>query len=111
MSTARLGRDREHKVKRHLISHGWRPVMRAAGSKGSADLLMVHSTYGPALVQVGSVSKTLGPDDRARLVADATDCGALALLAVVVPRQPIRYWQVVNGVPRTWPEWTPERAA
>lgn len=107
MSTATQGRRREYYVRDHLITHGWRPVMRAAGSKGSADLLMVHAAHGPALIQVGSKSKELGPTDRARLLADATDCGALAILAVVVPRQPIRYWQVVSGVPKTWPEWTP----
>ena len=84
---------------------GWRLVMRAAASKGSADLLMVSGEHGPALVQVGSRTKTLGPADRLRLLTDAHDCGALALLAIVIPRAPIRYWRVTPGVPSTWDEW------
>ena len=107
MSTTRVGRDREYAVMRHLEQHGWRKVMRAAGSKGSADCLMVHAVHGPALIQVGGTHKTLGPAERARLIADADDCGALALLATPIPRHGITYWQITNGTPSTWPRWTP----
>lgn len=110
MSTATDGRRREHQVRDHLTTHGWRLLMRAAGSKGSADLAMVSAEHGLALVQVGSRSKRLDPADRARFLADADDAGALALLAVVVPRQPITYWQVTSGSARTWHRWTPEEA-
>ena len=107
MSTATTGRAREWKVRDHLTTHGWRIIMRAAGSKGSADLLMVHHIHGPALIQVGGTHKTLGPNERARLIADADDCGALALLATPIPRHGITYWQITNGTPRTWPRWHP----
>ena len=107
MSTARVGRDREYAVMRHLEQYGWRKVMRAAGSKGSADLLMVHAVHGPALIQVGGTHKTLGPAERARLIADADDCGALALLAIPIPRHGITYYQITLGTPRTWPRWNP----
>ena len=107
MSTATTGRAREWKVRDHLTQHGWRQVMRAAGSKGSADLLMCHAVHGAALIQVGTPNKRLGPADRARFLADATDCGALALLAVVVPRQGVTYFEVTNGLPATWHRWEP----
>lgn len=108
MSTATSGRAREHRVAKNLTAHGWRQVMRAAGSKGSADLLMCHAVHGAALIQVGAASKTLGPAARARFVADAEDCGALALLAVVLPGRGVSYFEVSLGLPATWHRWTPE---
>lgn len=101
------GRAREHRVRDHLIGHGWRIVMRAAGSRGAADLLMVHGTHGGALVQVGTANKRLGPADRARFTADATDLGCLPLVAQVIQGVGIRYWHANNGVPSTWTEWKP----
>lgn len=81
--------------------------MRAAASKGSADLMMCHAIHGGALVQVGTPHKKLGPADRARLVADATDSGCLALLAIVVPGVGIQFWHVTSGTPSTWVKWEP----
>jgi hypothetical protein len=49
----------------------------------------------------------LGPADRARLTHAAWLCSALPVLAIVVPRHPIRYWLVTNDKPSTWNEWTP----
>ena len=108
MSTASIGRATEYKVRDDLIAHGWHFIMRAAASKGSGDLLMAHEIHGAALVQVGRKSKRLGPLDRDRLCSDADLIGALPLLAVVIPRQPIRYWHVNIGQPRGWDSWTPE---
>lgn len=102
MSTASIGRSREYAVRDHLIDHGWRFIMRAAASRGSADLLMGHEIHGAALVQVGSQSKTLGPADRARFVDDAELIGALPLLAIVVPRAPLVFWHVTLSAPATW---------
>lgn len=107
MSNADKGRSYEYKVAKHLTDAGWLQVMRAAASKGPADLLMAHPIFGAALVQVGSKSKRLGPADRARLVGAATLCNALAILAVVVPYEPIRYWLVTPDTPSKWDEWTP----
>ena len=89
-----------------MASAGWEFGMRAAGSKGAADLLMAHEVHGAALVQVGRKSKTLGPGDRARLCRLADLCGALPLLAVHVPRKGITYWQVTRDVPSKWERWT-----
>jgi hypothetical protein len=105
MSHYRNGRDREYKVRDHLTDHGWHLVVRASSSKGAADLVMAHPDHGFALVQVGSRTKTLGPDARARLCDLADMGGALALLAVVVPRAPIAYWQVNRSTPRGWQRW------
>lgn len=105
MSTASDGRRREHKVRDDLKAHGWEFVMRAAASKGAADLLMAHPEHGPALVQVGSKTKTLGPDDRERLCHVADLCSALPLLAIVTPRRPITYYVVTRDIPSTWTSW------
>ena len=105
MSTASLGRATEYLVRDHLITQGWKAIMHAAASKGSGDLLMGHEAYGAALVQVGRKSKTLGPAARNRLLDDCELIGALPLLAIVIPRQPIVYWVVSRGKPATWERW------
>lgn len=106
MSTASQGRAREHKVRDDMAAAGWVFGMRAAASKGAADLLMAHPRHGAALVQVGSRSKTLGPADRDRLCNLAELCSALPLLAIVVPRQPVTYWLVTRDTPGKWCRWT-----
>lgn len=109
MSTASDGRRREHQVRDDLVAHGWTFIMRAAGSKGPGDLLLGHPEYGGALIQVGSKSKRLGPADRVRLLDSAEMIGALALLAIVIPRQGISYFEVSRGLPQTWARWEHER--
>lgn len=107
MSTATDGRRREYLVRDHLAANGWASIMRAAASKGPADLLVAHPVHGPALVQVGSKSKTLSPADRERFCAAAELCCALAVLAIVIPRMGITYWLVTRAVPSAWDGWTP----
>ena len=105
MSNASLGRNTEYRVRDHLITQGWKYIMHAAASKGSGDLLMGHAIHGGALVQVGRKSKTLGPADRNRLLDDCELIGAIPLLAIVIPRQPITYWVVSRDKPATWERW------
>ena len=105
MSTATAGRAREYRVRDHLEANGWVAIMRAAASKGPADLLLAHPDHGAALVQVGTASKRLGPTDRARFVTAADMCGALALLAVCTPGRRPRYFLVTLDKPATWDEW------
>lgn len=107
MSTATSGREREYRVSKHMVKYGWRQIMRSAGSKGSADLLMASLEHGAALVQVGTGNKTLGPADRIRFVDDADLCGALAILAVCNPRTTPVFWRVTLGKPANWEPWTP----
>ncbi len=105
-STAVSGRAREHRARDWMVERGWHFVMRSAGSKGSADLLMAHLEHGAALIQVGTPNKTLGPADRVRFVNDADLCGALALL-VTVEHHPgrasdYRVLRVTNEAPSRW---------
>lgn len=109
MSTATQGRYTEHKVRDDMATRGgWVPIMRAAASKGAADLLVAHPVHGAALVQVGRGSKRLGPADRERLCEAAELCGALALLAIAVPRAPVAYWHVTRDTPSKWTRYDME---
>lgn len=111
MSTATQGRAREHRVRDHLETAGYSFVMRAAASKGPADLLHGHPLLGALLVQVGTGNKTLGPADRDRFCEAADLCHALPLLASVIAtpgkRTEIRFYVVTRDVPNTWEPWTP----
>lgn len=102
MSTATAGRAREYLVRDDLEAKGWERIMRAAASKGAADLLMGHETYGGALVQVGTRSKHLGPAERVRFLRAAHITGALPIEAVV-HRGAITYRLVCDATPRHWP--------
>lgn len=106
MSTATQGRAREYRVRKHMVKAGWEQVMRSAGSKGPADLLMAHEEHGPALVQVGTDGKELGPAARTRLLHVARLCAALPILATA-SRAGVTYWWVGPGPARTWTEWSP----
>jgi hypothetical protein len=106
MSTASQGRAREHRVRDNMAAAGWLPIMRSAGSKGAADLLLAHHDHGAALVQVGTANKRLGPADRGRLLHAAALCGALPILAIATPGRVAYYW-VSAGPARTWKEWSP----
>jgi hypothetical protein len=90
-----------------MVDHGWLQIMRAAGSKGPADLAMLHPFFGLAWVQVGTArSKTLGPADRDRLVSVAEQTGALALLATSGPGVPTKFWVVTRDTASKWSEWS-----
>jgi hypothetical protein len=107
MSTATSGRAREHRISKLMIAHGWLQIMRAAGSKGPADLAMLHPFRGLAWVQVGTAkSKTLSPLDRDRLCAIAEQTHALALLATSGPGIPTRFYEVTRETASKWKEYT-----
>lgn len=111
MSTATQGRAREYQVRDDLDAKGYTPIMRAAASKGAADLLHGNHLVGAVLVQVGTGNKTLNQQARDRFVEAAELCHALPVLATVIAtpgkRTHIRYWLVNRDVPSTWTEWTP----
>lgn len=111
MSTATSGRAREYKVRDALTAAGYPFVMRAAASKGAADLLHGHPFLGSHLVQVGTGQKRLNQEGRDRFCEAADLCHATPLLATVIStpgkRTVIRYWRVTRDVPSTWNEWTP----
>jgi hypothetical protein len=111
MSTATQGRSREHRVSLLMQTHGWRQIMRAAASKGPADLLMAHPVHGAALVQVGTASKNLSPADRVRLCDAADLCGALPIVVNVIEQRGLptkhRWYVVTRGAPKTWTTFDP----
>lgn len=111
MSTATQGRDREYKARDDLEAKGYPFIMRAAASKGAADLLHGHLEHGAVLVQVGTGNKTLNQPGRDRFCDAAELCHALPILATVCAtrgkRTRIRYWLVTRDVPSTWTEWIP----
>jgi hypothetical protein len=109
MSTASTGAARERRVRDRLEAAGYPFVMRAAASKGAADLLHGHPFVGAVLVQVGTGNKTLGPDDRDRFVGAADLVCALPVLAQVIEQRghptEVHYWVVTRDVPATWKAW------
>lgn len=111
MSTATAGRRREWQVRDALDTAGYPFVMRAAASKGAADLLHGHPFVGAVLVQVGTGNKTLNQEGRDRFCEAADLCHALPILATVVAspgkRTEITYYVVTRDVPSTWETWTP----
>lgn len=111
MSTATAGRAREHRVRARLEAAGYPAIMRAAASKGAADLLHGHPFVGAVLVQVGTGNKVLNQEGRDRFCEAADLCHALPVLAQVIEqrgkRTEYRYWLVTRDVPSTWREWTP----
>lgn len=111
MSTATSGRAREYLVRDRLTAAGYPAVMRAAASKGAADLLHGHPLVGAVLVQVGTGGKSLNQEARDRFCEAADLCHALPILAQVIQqrgrRTEYRYWHVTRDVPSTWNEWTP----
>ena len=106
MSTATNGRAREHRVSKWMTDRGWLQIMRAAGSKGAADLAMLHPFYGLAWVQVGTAaSKRLSPSDRDRLVAIAEQTHAMPLLVTSGPGIPTRVHVVTREPASKWQEF------
>jgi hypothetical protein len=99
------GKAREYRVRDALIADGWTLIAQTGGSKGAADLVMACPERGWLLVQVGSKTKALGPADRERLCDLADIGGALAVLAIVIPRQGITYYEVTRDVPSKWARW------
>ncbi len=111
MSESSKGRAREHKVRNDLTNFGWELIARSAASRGPADLVVAHADYGVALIQVGTMRKTLGPGDRARLLHAAWLCSAHPVVAQVIPEPGkatvIHYWRVTTETPSKWLRWVP----
>lgn len=82
--------------------------MRAAASKGSADLFMGKTGRVPILVQVGTAkSKSLGPGERARFLHHSDLARADPIVARTHPGLGITYHRALLTPESTWTEWTP----
>lgn len=111
MSTATQGRSREYRIRDLMLEAGWSFIMRAAASKGPADLILAHPDHGLALVQVGTKSKSLGPADRNRLCDAADLCSALPVVVQVIEQRghatAHHWWLATRDKPATWDRWAP----
>jgi Holliday junction resolvase len=85
---------RERQVMAVLRAEGW-VVYRAAGSHGHADLVALRAGDPPRLVQVkgtaGGPWEHFGPAERAALIAEAVQAGAVAMLCWWPPRRPVQW--------------------
>ena len=95
------GIKRERAVRKYLEEEGYW-VIRAAGSKGDADLVALKAGKTPLFVEVKSdVAGPFAhfrPADRAELLAAAEKAGAEAVLAFWPPRAPLTWIRSEN-----WP--------
>ena len=83
MSHARFGHQRERQVAAKLTADNWY-VMRAAGSKGEADLIALKAGRQPMMLQVKGVAagpfSGFPPAERAALLDAARQAGAIPYL-------------------------------
>lgn len=121
VNTSAQGRDLENAVKALLGEHGWTCV-RAAGSKGVADVVAIPSrdTQPWLLVQCKLSNPVLSPTDRLALTTLAIPCKAVPLVACRGDKGEgtrVQYndshgmWVVFRELtgpgPREWTEWDP----
>lgn len=96
MSTASRGRYYESRVRDDLRAHGWY-VIRSAASKGNVDLIALGAGEATLLVQVkGGVWGRLDPEPWNNLFDLAAGCGAVPVLAEVLPRKSVAYWRLTG---------------
>lgn len=108
MSEYRKGSRIERLVRDHLQEHGY-AVIRAAGSKGAADL----AAFANGLVLFVSVKRTnalISPAERLALLALAEHVGIIAIPIVATKpiRQPITYRLLTGPGPKDWLPWEPK---
>lgn len=101
----RVGISAEHKIRDDLLDHGYY-VVRAAASKGPADLVAVGANE-VLFVQAKrtengqGVGSVIGPVNRRSLamLADRLDIG-YPIVAIVRPRKPIEYYALTGFGPK-----------
>lgn len=112
MSGYAQGTRIERLVRDHLRDHGY-AVIRAAGSKGAADL----AAFACSEVLFVSVKRTIAlisPAERNALLALADVLGGYLgtpLVATKPVRQPINYRALTGPGPNDWIPWEPKEIA
>lgn len=100
------GINRERQVAAQMAESGWW-VMRAAGSKGVADLVCLHQGRTPMMLEIKSTTagpfSGFGPAEREALLDAAALAGASCFL-VWWPRHGKAEWFGVD-------QWPPDRRA
>jgi Holliday junction resolvase len=98
------GRAFEYQVRDDLEADGYQ-VIRAAGSKGAADLIAIKPGQ-ILLVQVKRLNGTIPPADRVKLTDLARMCDGLPLVAhKPVPRGGIKYRLLTGTGVADWVAW------
>ena len=106
MNTAVQGRRIEYAIRDHLIANGY-VVMRAAASKGPADLV----AFKPCQVLLVSVKRTTppGPVERTALVGVARMLPGVGVpLVALGPVSALSYRRLTGVGPKAWEPWTPD---
>lgn len=88
MSSYTRGRQLEYDAKRYFEERGYL-VIRSAGSKSPVDLVCLHPSLPPLLVQCKYGAARLSKQDRERLSALAHMYGAHACIVTRRPRKEI----------------------
>lgn len=101
MSRYSRGADFERRVMAAFRAWGW-VVYRSAGSHGAADLVALHNSYDPVLVQAKTDGR-LKPTDRLWILEEARDSGAIPLLADRPKRGQLRLRRVMVEGFDEWP--------
>jgi Holliday junction resolvase len=95
----------ENKVKALLIADGYWCV-RAAGSRGAADLVAIKSGQ-ILLVQVKRTNPIIPRAERIELFRVAQIIRAIPLVAFQpAPRKPVEYRRLLGYEPSQWETWT-----
>jgi holliday junction resolvase len=98
----------ERLVRDHLQANGY-AVIKAAGSKGAADLVAFRRGW-VLFVQVKRTQAQLSPAARTRLLELADTLGAHIAIPVVASkpaRMPISYRVLTGPGPKDWLPWEP----
>lgn len=98
------GRRVEYAVIHHLKAEGYE-VLRAAGSKGVADLIC----FKPGEVLIVNVKRSTppGPGERAALLDVSRMLpGVVPLIALKPPRRPLEFRRLTGMGPADWTPWT-----
>ena len=105
MNHYRNGRANEYRIRDDLERYSYECV-RAAGSKGKADLIAMRPGE-VLLVQVKASNPQLSPAERVDLLAMASRSGAAPLVAYKPSRRPVVYRVLLGPGPKEWEPWTP----
>jgi Holliday junction resolvase len=94
----RTGRNFEYRIIKDLSERGFFTI-RAAGSKGVADIVALRFDSLPLLISA-KVNGIISPDERGRLVAAAQVCHANPILAERADGRTLRYWLISRDTER-----------
>lgn len=103
MSRYANGRSHEYLVRDDLEAAGYWCI-RAAGSKGKADLVALRLGE-VLLVQVKISGPQISPQERLGLFQTSLRTGAKPLVAHKPFRQPITYRRLTGAGPKDWEPW------